>query len=146
MSRVAYVNGRYVRHAEAGVSIDDRAFLFADGIYEVIEIFGGKLIDEAGHLERLARSARELRLATPVGERALRVILREARRPQPRPRRPCLPAGDEGVCAARPFLPQAGNAGHACRVCPRGRSRGGGNQGAEGDQGDLAARHPVEAA
>jgi hypothetical protein len=47
MSRIAYVNGRYIRHADAGVSIDDRAFLFADGIYEVIEIFGGKLIDGA---------------------------------------------------------------------------------------------------
>ncbi len=77
MSRIAYVNGRYVRHAEAAVSIDDRAFLFADGIYEVVEIFGGKLIDEAGHLERLARSARELRLALPVSEAALKLILRE---------------------------------------------------------------------
>ena len=77
MSRIAYVNGRYVRHADAAVSIDDRAFLFADGIYEVIEIFGGRLIDEAGHLERLVRSARELRLALPVGDGALRVIIRE---------------------------------------------------------------------
>lgn len=77
MSRIAYVNGRYVRHADAAVSIDDRAFLFADGIYEVIEIFGGRLIDEAAHLERLARSARELRLTVPVGEGALRLILRE---------------------------------------------------------------------
>ncbi len=77
MSRIAYVNGRYVRHADAAVSIDDRAFLFADGIYEVIEIFGGRLIDEAAHLERLARSARELRLSLPVGEGALRLILRE---------------------------------------------------------------------
>src|SRR5260221_7885563 len=68
MSRVAYVNGRYVRHADAAVSIDDRAFLFADGIYEVVEIFGGKLIDEDGHLERLTRSAAELRLKPPVGE------------------------------------------------------------------------------
>jgi D-alanine transaminase len=77
MTRVAYVNGRYIRHAEAGVSIDDRAFLFADGIYEVIEVFGGRLIDEDGHLQRLARSARELRLDLPVAEAALRRILRE---------------------------------------------------------------------
>jgi D-alanine transaminase len=77
MSRIAYVNGRYVRHADAGVSIDDRAFLFADGIYEVIEIFDGRLIDEAGHLARLARSARELRLDLPVAEAALKLILRE---------------------------------------------------------------------
>ncbi len=77
MTWIAYVNGRYLRHAEAGVSIDDRAFLFADGIYEVIEVFGGRLIDENGHLQRLARSARELRLALPVAETALRRILRE---------------------------------------------------------------------
>ncbi len=77
MSRIAYVNGRYIRHSEAGVSIDDRAFLFADGIYEVIEVFDGALIDEAGHLARLGRSARELRLALPVAEAALKLILRE---------------------------------------------------------------------
>ncbi len=77
MSRVAYVNGRYIRHAEAGVSINDRAFLFADGVYEVIEVYGGRLIDEDGHLQRLARSARELRLELPVAETALRRILRE---------------------------------------------------------------------
>lgn len=77
MSRIAYVNGRYIRHSEAGVSIDDRAFLFADGIYEVIEVFDGALIDEAGHLARLERSARELRLALPVAEAALKLILRE---------------------------------------------------------------------
>jgi D-alanine transaminase len=77
MSRIAYVNGRYVRHADAAVSIDDRAFLFADGIYEVIEIFEGALFDEAAHLERLARSAQELRVRLPVGVAALKVILRE---------------------------------------------------------------------
>lgn len=77
MSRVAYVNGRYLRHAEAGVSIDDRAFLFSDGIYEVIEVFDGALFDEAGHLDRLARSAAELRLNLPMGEAALRFVLRE---------------------------------------------------------------------
>jgi D-alanine transaminase len=77
MSRIAYVNGRYIRHAEAGVSVNDRAFLFADGIYEVIEVFGGQLIDEAGHLARLARSARELRLTLPMAETALKLVLRE---------------------------------------------------------------------
>jgi D-alanine transaminase len=77
MSRVAYVNGRYIRHAAAGVSIDDRAFLFADGIYEVIEVFDGRLIDEEDHLLRLARSAAELRLTLPMAATALRRILRE---------------------------------------------------------------------
>ena len=41
MSRIAYVNGRYVRLAEARVSVDDRAFTFGDGVYEVCEISGG---------------------------------------------------------------------------------------------------------
>jgi D-alanine transaminase len=77
MSRVAYVNGRYIRHAEAAVSIDDRAFLFSDGIYEVIEVFQGALIDERGHLDRLARSAGALRLNLPIGEAALKLVLRE---------------------------------------------------------------------
>jgi len=77
MSRIAYVNGRYVPHRQAAVSIDDRAFLFADGIYEVIEIFDGALIDEALHLERLQRSACELRLDLPVGLAGLKLIFRE---------------------------------------------------------------------
>jgi D-alanine transaminase len=77
MSRVAYVNGRYIRHAEAGVSIDDRAFLFSDGIYEVIEVFRGDLFDARGHLDRLSRSAAELRLNLPLSEAALKFVLRE---------------------------------------------------------------------
>ncbi len=76
MSRIAYVNGRYLTHRAAGVSIEDRAFLFADGIYEVIEVFGGALIDEERHLERLQRSARELALGLP-GLPAIRLVLRQ---------------------------------------------------------------------
>jgi D-alanine transaminase len=77
MSRIAYVNGRYVRHAEAGVAIDDRALCFGDGVYEVCEVRGGALIDEARHLARLARSLAAVRIRTPVSEAALRGILRE---------------------------------------------------------------------
>ena len=77
MSCIAYVNGRYVRHAEAGISIDDRAVNFGDGVYEVCEVRGGALIDEARHMARLARSLEALRIAAPVGEAALRGILRE---------------------------------------------------------------------
>ena len=57
MSRIAYVNGRYLRLAEAAVSIEDRAFQFGDGVYEVCQVSGGALIDEARHLERLERVA-----------------------------------------------------------------------------------------
>ena len=77
MSRIAYVNGRYVRHAEAEISIDDRAVNFGAGVYEVCEVRGGALIDEARHMARLARSLAALRIAAPVGEAALRGILRE---------------------------------------------------------------------
>lgn len=77
MSRIAYVNGRYVPHAEAAVSIDDRGLLFADAVYEVIEVHAGALVDEAGHLARLARSLGELAMAAPLGEPALALVLRE---------------------------------------------------------------------
>ena len=77
MSRIAYVNGRYVPLAEASVSVEDRAFTFGDGVYEVCEVRGGFLIDEPRHLSRLGRSLAAVRMAWPVGERALRLILRE---------------------------------------------------------------------
>jgi D-alanine transaminase len=77
MSRVAYVNGRYERHAAAAVSIDDRGFQFADGVYEVCAVRDGKLIDEDPHMRRLDRSLAELQMRWPVGERQLRHIMRE---------------------------------------------------------------------
>lgn len=77
MSRIAYVNGRYLRHAEASVHIEDRGYQFADGIYEVCGVRGGKLMDEKLHLERLQRSLHELRMDMPVSLSALKIILRE---------------------------------------------------------------------
>ena len=77
MSRIAYVNGRYVPHAHAVVSIDDRAFVFGDGVYEVCEISDGETVDEPRHLARLARSLAALRIAAPLSEPALKRILRE---------------------------------------------------------------------
>lgn len=77
MSRIAYVNGRYLRHAEAGVHIEDRGYQFSDGVYEVCSVRGGQLMDEDYHLERLERSLRELRIAMPMAMRALRLVLRE---------------------------------------------------------------------
>ncbi|RDV01187.1 D-amino-acid transaminase [Undibacter mobilis] len=77
MSRIAYVNGRYLPHAEAGVSIDDRGFQFADSVYEVCEIIGGKLVDERRHMARLQRSLDLLNMARPLTERALAVVMRE---------------------------------------------------------------------
>ncbi len=77
MSRIAYVNGRYVPHALAMVHIEDRGYQFADGVYEVCEVRGGRMIDERRHMERLARSLRELRISQPMPPSALAVVMRE---------------------------------------------------------------------
>ncbi|MCW8307975.1 D-amino-acid transaminase [Acidiphilium sp. PA] len=77
MSRVAYVNGRYVPHNEAAVSIEDRGYQFGDGIYEVIHIHEGRFVDTELHLSRLARSLREVAIAPPMNDAALLVVLRE---------------------------------------------------------------------
>lgn len=77
MSRIAYVNGRYVPHAQAKVAIEDRGFQFADGVYEVCEVKGGHLIDERRHCARLDRSLNELRIAKPMSQAALSIVLRE---------------------------------------------------------------------
>jgi len=77
MSRIAYVNGRYVPHREASVHIEDRGYQFADGVYEVIAIERGRLVDEGLHLRRLARSLAELEIAEPMPEPALKSVMRE---------------------------------------------------------------------
>jgi D-alanine transaminase len=65
LDQIAYVNGAFVALAEAKVSILDRGFLFADGIYEVTAVLDGRLIDNASHLARLERSVGEIALALP---------------------------------------------------------------------------------
>ena len=77
MARVAYVNGAYLPLAQAGVNIEDRGYQFADGIYEVVAVAGGKLTDWPAHVKRLDRSLGELRIAAPMGHQALTVIARE---------------------------------------------------------------------
>src|SRR4029079_12859405 len=77
MSRIAYVNGRYVAHRDAAVHIEDRGYQFADGVYEVCEVRGGRLIDEPRHMQRLARSLSELAIRSPMNDGALGVVLRE---------------------------------------------------------------------
>ena len=56
MPRFAYVNGRYLRHADASVHIEDRGYQFADGIYEVIHVRAGRMIDAEPHFDRFDRS------------------------------------------------------------------------------------------
>ena len=77
MSRIAYVNGRYLPLAAASVNVEDRGYQFSDGVYEVCEVRGGRLIDERRHMERLAFSLSELRIAMPMSPAALGVVLRE---------------------------------------------------------------------
>lgn len=76
MPRLAYVNGRLVPHADAVVHIEDRGFQFADGVYEVVTVLGGGFVDESGHLARLAYSLGELRIAAPMSDRALKLVMR----------------------------------------------------------------------
>jgi D-alanine transaminase len=77
MSRYAYVNGRYLPFRDAKVHVEDRGYQFADGVYEVCEVRGGRLIDERRHLERLQRSLKEIRIPLPMSVRALGVVLGE---------------------------------------------------------------------
>ena len=77
MSLIAYVNGRYLPFRDAKVHVEDRGYQFADGVYEVCEVRGGRLIDERRHIARLQRSLGELRIPMPMSVKALGVVLRE---------------------------------------------------------------------
>jgi D-alanine transaminase len=77
MSRIAYVNGRYVPFEHAAVHIEDRGYQLGDGVYEVCEIRDGSLVDERRHLERLSRSLASLKIARPLAPAALHFVLAE---------------------------------------------------------------------
>ncbi len=77
MGRTVYVNGEYLPEEEAKVSIFDRGFLMADGVYEVTSALGGKLVDFDGHAIRLERSLNELGMGNPVSKDELLEIHRE---------------------------------------------------------------------
>ena len=77
MSRIVYVNGEYVPEEEAKISVFDRGFLMADGVYEVTSVLDGKLVDFDGHARRLARSLSELDMAAPCSDAELEAIHRE---------------------------------------------------------------------
>jgi D-alanine transaminase len=77
MSRIAYVNGQYVPHSEAGIHIEDRGYQFADGVYEVCEIARDNIMDMTRHLDRLGRSLSELKIVWPMDRRALQTVIKE---------------------------------------------------------------------
>lgn len=80
MGRYAYVNGRYVDHREASVHIEDRGYQLADGVYEVVGVRDGRLIDEGPHLDRLDRSLKELRIGWPMARGTVSFVIRELMR------------------------------------------------------------------
>lgn len=77
MSRIAYVNGQYVPLRDAQVNIEDRGYQFSDGVYEVCEIRACKIVDFPRHIGRLKRSLGELRIAMPMAEQGLLIVMRE---------------------------------------------------------------------
>ncbi|MDO9488317.1 MAG: aminotransferase class IV, partial [Sphingomonadaceae bacterium] len=74
MPRIAYVDGAYVPLAEAAVSIEDRGFQFADGIYEVAAALNGRLFDWPQHAARLRRNLAQLSIAEPMSPKALELV------------------------------------------------------------------------
>jgi len=80
VSRIVYVNGRYVPYGEAQIHVEDRGFQFADSVYEVCEVRAGRIIDEPRHLARLERSLNELRIDRPMSDACLRIVLSEVLR------------------------------------------------------------------
>ncbi|MBX5010824.1 D-amino-acid transaminase [Rhizobium lentis] len=80
MPRIAYVNGRYVKHSDARVHIEDRGYQFSDGVYEVCEVRHGYIVDLTRHLNRLDRSLGELSIAWPMSRAALTQVIRETLR------------------------------------------------------------------
>ncbi|SCY15616.1 D-amino-acid transaminase [Paracoccus tibetensis] len=77
MTRTVYVNGAYLPEAEASISVFDRGFLMADGVYEVVSVLGGKLLDYEGHMVRLQRSLSELAIQDPLADADYLAAFRE---------------------------------------------------------------------
>jgi D-alanine transaminase len=77
MSRIVYVNGRYLAYAEAVVHAEDRGFQFADAVYEVCEVRDGRLVDERAHMQRLRRSLAAISIPEPMSEPAWARVMRE---------------------------------------------------------------------
>jgi D-alanine transaminase len=78
--RIAYVDGRYLPHGEAGVHVEDRGLQLGDSVYEVCRITGGRFLDEEAHLDRLERSLSEIEMAMPMGRAALKHVFAETLR------------------------------------------------------------------
>ena len=139
------------RTAPRTVHVEDRGYQFADGVYEVCEVRGGRLVDERRHMDRLERSLGELRIAMPMPRNALGVVLRETVRAQPRARRHRLSADHARRGAARPRVSAARHAAehrrHRARTSTLDEDRAGRRRRHRGDHGAGqplgAGRHQV---
>ncbi len=80
MSRIAYVNGRYLPQRDASVNVEDRGYQFGDGVYEVVHLYRGRFIDCERHLQRLQQSLGEIKIAMPMSQAALLHVLTEVAR------------------------------------------------------------------
>lgn len=80
MSRIAYVNGKYLPQRAASVNIEDRGYQFGDGVYEVVHVWGGRLIDAGLHLARLERSLAAIAIPMPLSRRVLEQVFGELMR------------------------------------------------------------------
>ena len=77
MSREVYVNGDYKNFKEAEVHVEDRGYQFADGVYEVFAILNSKIVDYEGHIKRLYRSLKELRITSPIQKKSYKFHINE---------------------------------------------------------------------
>ncbi|MFT4095666.1 MAG: D-amino-acid transaminase [Rhodoblastus sp.] len=77
MNRIVFVDGSYVTSEQARVSVFDRGFLLADGIYEVCAVLDGRLVDNSAHLARLDRSLGEIELCCPLSRDEIVAVQRE---------------------------------------------------------------------
>jgi len=134
MARYAYVNGRYVDHREAMVHVEDRGYQLADGVYEVVGVRDGKLIDETLHIDRLGRVSvrRAAAFALAGGAPTLGFIMSELMRRNRAARRAGLHAGS--LVASRGAITPSDHGGEAgTRAQDQERQAGGRRSG---------ARHP----
>ncbi|MEM6490493.1 MAG: aminotransferase class IV, partial [Pseudomonadota bacterium] len=106
MARWAYVNGRFQQLCDPAICVEDRAFQFSEGVYEVVAITGGRLIDADPHLDRFARSAAALKLGAPPATASLRAVMAEAAR-RNRVRDGWIYLQWTGGAAPRDFAPRA---------------------------------------
>ena len=77
MSREAFVNGEYTEHINSKVHIEDRGYQFADGVYEVFAVLNSKIVDYEGHIKRLYRSLKELKIASPIQRKSYKFHINE---------------------------------------------------------------------